>query len=113
MKVLGVLIDLDLSGASQRTETRRRLQKGLNAFAAGKMYAIASVFIPRVRYSGQFMAWTEEQLNPLDLLIRIEARQMLEKTPSFTNVLLHHLDTVPSDSVVNAIVNAKCQQYEN
>jgi hypothetical protein len=85
VKVLGVHLDLDLSGKSQLEITRKRLKKrnaalqSCAAEAEGKMYAITSVLILRVRYPGQFMPWTEEQLDTLDVTIRASARRILDK----------------------------------
>jgi hypothetical protein len=95
VKVLGVHLNLDLSGKSQLEITRMRLKKGIAALrscaakAAGKQYAITSVLIPRVRYPGQFMPWTEEQLDTLDVTIRAGARRILDKVCSYTNFVLH------------------------
>ena len=115
VKVLGVHLDLDLSGKSQLEITRKRLKKGIAALqscaaeAEGKMYAITSVLIPRVRYPGQFMPWTEEQLDTLDVTIRAGARRILDKVCSYTNFVLHHpeLDHVPS--LVESVQRAKHQ----
>ena len=104
VKVLGVHLDLDLSGKSQLEITRMRLKKGIAALqscaaeAEGKLYAITSVLIPRVRYPGQFMPWTEEQLGTLDVTIQAGARRILDKVCSYTNIVQHHpeLDHIPS-----------------
>ena len=115
VKVLGVHLDLDLSGKSQLEITRMRLKKGIAALqscaaeAEGKLYAITSVLIPRVRYPGQFMPWTEEQLDTLDVTIRAGARRILDKVCSYTNFVLHHpeLDHIPS--LVESVQRAKHQ----
>jgi hypothetical protein len=104
VKVLGVHLDLDLSGKSQLEITRKRLKKEIAALqrcaakSEGKMYAITSVLIPRVRYPGQFMPWTEEQLDTPSVTFRVGARRILDKVCSYTNFVLHHpeLDHVPS-----------------
>ena len=36
------------------------------------------------------MPWTEDLLDSLDVIVRVGARYILEKTPSYTNVTLHH-----------------------
>ena len=117
VKVLGVHLDLDLSGRSQLEISRKRLRKGLEALkscaaeAEGKLYAITSVLIPRVRYPGQFMPWTEEQIDSLDALVRSATRQILNKVCSYTNFVLHHpsLDRLPN--LVEAVQKAKHQTF--
>jgi len=117
VKVLGVHLDLDLSGRSQLEISRKRLRKGLEALkscaaeAEGKLYAITSVLIPRVRYPGQFMPWTEEQIDSLDALVRSATRQILNKVRSYTNFVLHHpsLDRLPN--LVESVQKAKHQTF--
>ena len=79
------------------------------AEAAGKLYVITSVLIPRVRYPDQFMPWTEEQLDTLDVTIRAGARRILDKVCSYTNFVLHHPELDNVLSLVESVQSAKHQ----
>ena len=74
----------------QATKERTGSPQSCAAEAEGKLCAITSVLIPRVRYPGQLMPWTEEQIDSLDALVRSATRQILNKDCSYTNFVLHH-----------------------
>jgi hypothetical protein len=108
LKDLGYYIDTDLGGEAQFKVTLQRLTTALEAMkhkfrgTKGREYAVNSVLMARIAYTGQGANLKEAQIQKLDSVTLEYARKELRLLPGFPAAAMshHHLINYPLPSTV-------------
>jgi hypothetical protein len=106
LKDLGYYIDTDLGGEAQFKVTLQRLTTALEAMkhkfrgTKEREYAVNSVLMARIAYTGQGANLTEAQIQKLDSVTLEYARKELRLLPGFPAAAMshHHLINYPLPS---------------